>query len=341
MFVSFGRLERVKNIMCMCVSWHLFTLARVDYSPPSYPQHKHTDTHTHLHSTEKEVWIMLALSDGQANQTHLETIGHRALKERKVAGRDAWREGKGEESPPLGDYSSCSLSVCFCDAQSHTHSLTNTLRHKQTRATDDPSMSASLAANHSAQTILKGATRGRMKEIDGWEYKVVKLQPSIIKLSAPVCAGISILNNDREKNTAKVSLFCCSLNWYVCVFEAGFNPASPTGWMDRLWGWSLMLDRSEWPTTRTPQRTTPKGAKSTHPDSHKNGNTCSSFRSEVYSALPGPIHWHSANHTLICTHAHPLYTDCGPNKQANQPVSCLEPGTRERERAHRVDQAGF
>lgn len=35
---------------------------------------------------------MLAQTDGQANQTHLETIGHRALKERKVAGRGEWRE---------------------------------------------------------------------------------------------------------------------------------------------------------------------------------------------------------------------------------------------------------
>lgn len=73
--------------MHMCVSWHLFTLASTDYSPQTLPQHKHTHTHMYLQSKGKEVWIMLALRDGQANQTHLETIADRALEERKVAGR--------------------------------------------------------------------------------------------------------------------------------------------------------------------------------------------------------------------------------------------------------------
>ncbi len=76
--------------------------------PPHLPFHitnTHTYTHTHAGTPkEKEVWIMLALRDGRANQTHLETIGDRAQKQRKVGGGGGeGREERGEESPPFGE----------------------------------------------------------------------------------------------------------------------------------------------------------------------------------------------------------------------------------------------
>lgn len=85
--------------MYVCLSWHLFTVATADFFPqnasPGTITHTYINTHLHSHSKRKEVWIMLAISDGQENQTHLETIGHRAQAEWKVAPR-------GEELLPLG-----------------------------------------------------------------------------------------------------------------------------------------------------------------------------------------------------------------------------------------------
>ena len=71
--------------------------------PAQITPHKHTpntNTHTiHLDSKGEEVWIMLALRDGQANQIHLETIGEGVQKGKLQEGVKG-REERGEESPP-------------------------------------------------------------------------------------------------------------------------------------------------------------------------------------------------------------------------------------------------
>lgn len=168
---------------------------------------------------------MLALRDGQANQTHLETIGHRAVKERKVAGRGEWREGRGKESLPLGEQSSCSLLFCCCNAHSHT----NTHKHSETQTNPChrwPNHTRLISRQSLCTTLPKGGTRDGRKERDGWGYKVVKLQPSIINLPKPQ----RVLASQYSTMTCKtpklanfhgfflLSLFCCLLSRYVCVF---------------------------------------------------------------------------------------------------------------------------
>lgn len=132
----------------VCIMASVYTCWRSGLLPP--PPNTYTHAHIHLDSKEKEVWIMLDLRNGQANKTHLETIEDRAQKQRKVSVRVEGRKERSEESPPSGEQSSCSLlSQC---PFTHPHKL----RHKQTRATVHLIMPASLAANHSAQTIQEG-----------------------------------------------------------------------------------------------------------------------------------------------------------------------------------------
>lgn len=135
--------------VCMCVHCGICLLLPMQITPRKHTPNTntHTLTHTHTHSKEEEVWVLLALRDGQANQTHLETIGDRALKERKGGGGGDITTLKGD----WGGQSSCSLLFC-CQIATRT----NTQRHKQTCATADLTMPASLAANHAAQPVLKG-----------------------------------------------------------------------------------------------------------------------------------------------------------------------------------------
>ena len=88
------------GFLCVCVYRGICL-----HLPSQITPHKHTpNTNTHTRTfalKEKEVWIMLALREGQANQTHLETIGDRALKQGKVAGREGGMEG-GREGRETG-----------------------------------------------------------------------------------------------------------------------------------------------------------------------------------------------------------------------------------------------
>lgn len=73
--IAKGKHEKPSVSLCMCVLWHLFTLASAELLPTNTPPTQ-TRTYTYIYTQKKEeVWIMLALRDGQAKQTHLETIG--------------------------------------------------------------------------------------------------------------------------------------------------------------------------------------------------------------------------------------------------------------------------
>lgn len=110
----------------------------------------------------------------------------------------------------------------------------------------------------------------------------------------------------------------------------------------------------------TLQRTIPRGAKTIHPDTHTRthrhtrGQGVERFTQnrrhilgcishDVFNVQPNTVQYQTLQtftqcksnldtltYIHFCTHTHtPSHADCSPNKQADQPLSCLEPGTRE------------
>lgn len=192
----------------------------------------------------------------------------------KQLGTEHWKRGKLQEGVngerggvknhrPWG---SSPAAVC-CSVvviPIHTQTLTNTQRHKQTQATDDLTVPASLDANHSAQPFLKGGTGGRKKGRDGWGCKVGNLQPSIIScLSSSMCWHLNTLQWHVKRHEScqtrfRPPHFILLLSQLVRLCVSGRIPPSQrqtgclSNWMNRqAVGSSLMVRRSEWPTTHT------------------------------------------------------------------------------------------
>lgn len=171
----------------MCLSWHLFTHAGADYFPKTHPQrihtctHTNTYTHTHLDSREKEVWIMLALRDGQANKTHLETIESRARIEESFSvggGGARGEEGQGWRITALRGAVQLQSVVAM---PIYTPTQTNP-RHS----------SPSRARLISCQSLWPADPRGAEKRRDGWGDGSQVAAINNLTALASVCDGILI-----------------------------------------------------------------------------------------------------------------------------------------------------
>lgn len=96
--------------------------------PAQITPHKHTpktNTHTTIHLDPKgeEVWIMLALRDGQANQIHLETIGEGVQKGKLQEGVKGGEGKRGVKNhrPKGSSPAAVRWPVVVMPIHTHTH----------------------------------------------------------------------------------------------------------------------------------------------------------------------------------------------------------------------------
>lgn len=162
--------------------------------PAHITLHKHTpNINTHTHTLKRKGSLDYVGSEGWTGKPN-SSWNNRGQSPERGKLQEGRREGEvGWGITALrGAVQLQPVGLLSCSPFTHTH--TNTVRHKQTSATVDLTMPASLAANHSAHAVLKGEQEGEKgKEMD--EEMVVTLQLSIIELPKLPCPTVSQYRN--------------------------------------------------------------------------------------------------------------------------------------------------